>query len=132
MRFSLADPDALHSLKPRVLQWLASREDQREEADATDASAVRSGLGGRRPDVVVSDFPYGRLTHWRAADPASRILAGLHDVLADEAQHGSKTWTRSFPRRTASARWKSSLASRTGKLVAPGAPWITRPAARSS
>ena len=54
-------------------------------ADATDVAAVRSGIGDRRPDVVVSDFPYGRLKQWSAAEAASGILVGLHDLLADDA-----------------------------------------------
>ncbi len=55
------------------------------QADATNAAAVRSGLGNGRPDIVVSDFPYGRLKQWSAAEAAPKLLAGLHDLLADDA-----------------------------------------------
>jgi hypothetical protein len=64
------------------------------QADAGDASAVRSGLGDGPPDVVVSDVPYGRLKHWSAPDAAAQILPTLHRVLADDA-----VVALSFPRR---------------------------------
>lgn len=34
-------------------------------ADAADPDAVRAGLGELRPDIVITDFPYGRISGWR-------------------------------------------------------------------
>jgi hypothetical protein len=48
-------------------------------ADATDAVALRAGLAGIQPDVVLADVPYGRLTSWSvaAADPVAATLDAI-------------------------------------------------------
>jgi hypothetical protein len=75
--------EAVARLAPRVARAVTHRT---FAADATDVEQLRAGLGGERPDVVLSDFPYGRLKQWEADDDApARILAALRELLAPRA-----------------------------------------------
>lgn len=71
-----------HAVETRVFQ-----------ADATDERAVAAGLDGARPDIVISDIPYGWHSDWHAesqalmdaADPIQRMLDALLAVIAPDA-----------------------------------------------
>jgi hypothetical protein len=60
-------------------------------ADATDPGALGAHLGDRRPDVVVTDLPYGRQSAWSSSGagdaspsaPVPSILDALSRVTAD-------------------------------------------------
>ncbi len=64
-------------------------------ADATNADAVRAGIGGRTVDVVITDVPYGRHSEWQvdktiqptgeADSHVHRMLLALLPVLASGA-----------------------------------------------
>lgn len=51
-------------------------------ADALDAGDLERALDGRRPDLVVTDVPYGERTSWRG-DRAAAGLEGLLGALAE-------------------------------------------------
>ena len=63
------------------------------QADATDSRAVAAALAGARPDVVISDIPYGWRSNWSAdslalaedVDPVHALLDSLLPVLASKA-----------------------------------------------
>jgi tRNA G10 N-methylase Trm11 len=53
-------------------------------ADALDPAQLAEGLGPRRPDIVVADAPYGRLSSWSAGGdghPLETMLGALAQVL---------------------------------------------------
>ncbi len=57
------------------------------QADAADPAALRRGLGELRPDLVISDLPYGQHSAWlgaaqETANPAAALLEGLRGLLA--------------------------------------------------
>lgn len=57
-------------------------------ADVFDPAQLRRALNGRRPDVVVTDIPYGEQTAWSGPDAArglSGMLASLDEVLDEGA-----------------------------------------------
>jgi hypothetical protein len=61
-------------------------------ADATDAAALRAHLGDRRPDIVVTDLPYGRQSAWLGlvpddASPSAPIRSILDALLQVTAGH---------------------------------------------
>ncbi len=53
-------------------------------ADAGQARALLEGLGPLRADLVFSDVPYGRYSHWHGAyaDPLAAVMEALRGVLA--------------------------------------------------
>lgn len=63
------------------------------QADATDVRAVTAGLDGTRPDLVMSDIPYGWHSDWHAEtqalaegiDPIHQLLETLLAVVAPGA-----------------------------------------------
>jgi len=63
------------------------------QADVSDQRDITAALGGVRPDVVISDIPYGRRSNWRedslalaaAKDPVYELLESLLAVLAPKA-----------------------------------------------
>lgn len=51
-------------------------------ADALDPNAIRGFLAGRRVDIILSDLPYGSMSHWQAGkelpnSPAWQLLDAL-------------------------------------------------------
>lgn len=60
------------------------------QADAADPAALRVGLGETRPDLVITDLPYGQHSAWDGAasqseNPAAALLEALRAVLAPGA-----------------------------------------------
>jgi hypothetical protein len=62
------------------------------QADALSVDAILSGLDGRRPDLVITDIPYGSQSAWvdTSANPAgqthaARLLETLHQIIAERA-----------------------------------------------
>ncbi len=51
-----------HQLRHRVFQ-----------ADATDADAIRAGMGAQTVDVVITDVPYGRHSEWYSGEKEGGI-----------------------------------------------------------
>lgn len=57
-------------------------------ADATSKAMVAQGLGALKPDIVITDVPYGQHSTWSHSgssshvDPGSAMLDALQDVLA--------------------------------------------------
>ncbi len=54
-------------------------------ADAADPDAVRAALGELRPDIVITDFPYGRISGWRgraAEGGIGTVLGSLAKAIA--------------------------------------------------
>lgn len=62
-------------------------------ADAGDPTAIAAGMAGTRADIVLTDIPYGQVSHWQGntaalaqeADPVRQLLDALPAVLADGA-----------------------------------------------
>jgi hypothetical protein len=60
------------------------------QADAADGPALRAGLAGRPVDLVITDVPYGRHTHWAgAAGDSGDGHAGASADVGRAADHGS-------------------------------------------
>jgi tRNA G10 N-methylase Trm11 len=57
------------------------------EANALDPAQLAGGLRAHRPDIVVTDVPYGRLSSWkdRPMDSSAALLAALAEVLPSGA-----------------------------------------------
>ena len=61
------------------------------QANALDSAALRAGLQDGRPDLVISDVPYGIHSQWEfpghaaQQEPLTLLLENLRDVLADAA-----------------------------------------------
>lgn len=62
-------------------------------ADATDREAIAAGLAGAKAGVVLTDIPYGQVSHWhggtaavtQGTEPVGALLESLLPVLADGA-----------------------------------------------
>lgn len=70
-------------------------------ADVFDAERLRDVLGGRRPDVVITDVPYGEQTSWRGpdgADGTAGMLGTLGAVLDENAVIAVAVRGRKAPR----------------------------------
>lgn len=58
------------------------------QADVFDPAQLRRALDGRRPDIVITDVPYGEQTRWLgtgSADGVAGMVAALGEVLDDGA-----------------------------------------------
>lgn len=58
------------------------------QADVFDPGQLRRALGGQRPNLVITDVPYGEQTSWDGPHGAAGIngmLRALEDVLDDDA-----------------------------------------------
>jgi hypothetical protein len=73
-----------HHARQAILTHLAA-------ADALDPAALGQALAGQRPDLVITDLPYGQQSRWLGAspaeggDPVARLLAALAPHLAPSA-----------------------------------------------
>ena len=54
-------------------------------ADAADPEALRTGLAGMQPALVLTDVPYGERSAWRGRGSTPALLASLATVLAPGA-----------------------------------------------
>ena len=91
---ALALENALH-LKHQLATCLQGRPIATRvfQADATDSRAVAAALAGARPDVIITDIPYGWRSNWSAnslalaedLDPVQALLGSLLPVLAHHA-----------------------------------------------
>jgi len=71
-----------------------------ERADVFDPDQLRRALAGRRPDVVITDVPYGEKSSWSGGSAATGItgmLRSLSAVLDDEAVIAVSTRGRKVP-----------------------------------
>jgi hypothetical protein len=56
-------------------------------ADVFDPNALHDALGGRQPDMVITDVPYGEKTSWRGPDAKTGItgmVRALASILAED------------------------------------------------
>lgn len=58
------------------------------QADVFDPAQLQGALDGRRPDVVITDVPYGEQTPWRGPE-AARGLDGMLDSLEEVLDAGT-------------------------------------------
>lgn len=80
-------------LKTKLLQHLATRALPVDifQADALRAGEIQAQLGAYRPDLVISDIPYGMRSHWQLpegkpqAEPVWLLLENLRDALGEGA-----------------------------------------------
>ncbi len=91
-----AHTEALHSLS-NLRQRLAELPEIKTrvfQANALDAGELLTGLAGDPVDLVISDIPYGQLSHWQpgsssladaARAPVQQMLEALLPVLSNKA-----------------------------------------------
>jgi 23S rRNA (guanine2535-N1)-methyltransferase len=88
--------DALHSadtLAARLAEMQHPIRTRVFQADALDSAALQQGLEGVKPDLVISDVPYGKLSNWKTDALAAesdennlqQMLAALLPVLSSDA-----------------------------------------------
>ncbi|MEU6410934.1 rRNA methyltransferase [Microbispora sp. NPDC046933] len=71
------------------------------QADVFDADRLRQILGGHRPDIVITDVPYGEQTSWHGpngADGAAGMLATLGSVVGENTVIAVAVRGRKAPR----------------------------------
>jgi 23S rRNA G2445 N2-methylase RlmL len=96
-----------------------------DQADVFDPDQLRRTLDGHRPDLVVTDVPYGEQTTWRGphgTTGTAGMLRALGTVLADDAViavavRGRKVPLDGGPRPAASFK----IGTRSVALFRPGA-----------
>lgn len=57
-------------------------------ANALDSAAIRAGLDDTKPDIVISDLPYGQHSEWQGistVEPVHQLLDSLLSVLTSNA-----------------------------------------------
>lgn len=56
-------------------------------ADVFDPAELRPAVAEHRPDLVITDVPYGELTRWRGApaEPVAALVRSVAAVLAEDA-----------------------------------------------